>query len=409
MFAKIVFLMLFAFAPLSLQATVILITDFDGTLILDQKSPFRTYYYLTKVEHLHSIIQYKPAYDTLMPVFPVSVDEYEDIELLLAKGDGKIKSLKPFSLKKDPLSLMNSKNSLEISSSDIFDRPSSILPGFYYLNSEIAFKRYRHNPQINYLLEDFKLAKKRQELSKINKSFKGLTFDTFSWIMNNPKEGEISINTARSQTHNDFLQAFQFLVKTKDLNSLNQTTFRIHQGNGFASREHGKSLIEKKVEGLRLEAGGIAMKRLNSQDTAVLHIDQDKAIKGVTEVRHTVIVAENDAYLSTLFLQEIEHLSKMKDYRKKLKFIFIFAGDKEYLEESRHLRGYRAVVFDQKGFTRPITDKELFKELHISRETARKFGIKFIKYQVNRINPPIKKNKKSKVKSCKKTFTQGKG
>lgn len=377
MFRKVTCIFLLLFMGIPAQAGLVLLTDFDGTLIKDRQSSFKGYYFLKRIEQLHTIAQYDSSYDNFIQEFPVSVEEYIELEARLAKGNGQIKSLEPVRLNPDPVT-----NGILQPEMVGNQRPDFITPGLYYLNEEIAFLRYRHSPIKNYLLEDFQLAKKRQKINK--KSFYGLTYGIFSWLMENPSSGEIAITTARSQNHKDFLEAFHFLLGQNDLKRVDKN-FRVYLGHGIKSRKFGKNLVDRKIESLRLETEGISMKKLRPEDL-VLHIDQDKALLGEKELRHIVLVSEDSYEFSTAFVEAMEILSKSPEYRKKIKFVFLFSGDNKYVQDSKFLKNYRGVVFDGKGFTRPLIEEEL-KEIHLSRQAARNFEVNY-----------IQNSKKSKVK-----------
>ncbi len=394
---RILFYFCIVFISLSLSAkekagSIFLFTDFDETLIRSIDSPWKSYFILNKIEELHSIIQHTDNYEKMPLKFPISTDELSKMEYFLGKGPRRINRTDLFKLNQDLV---------------YTDRPSYIIPGYYELNDAVSFKRYRHNPKVNYLLEDYLHTKTRQ--NKDRRSFYGLSYDTFSWLMKNPSGGEIIVNTLRGQKVEDFRQLFEAFVEHKDLEKMYSKSefnskFRLYSANSLGSRMHGRYLHEKKKNALTNELQDIVHRNLEEGE-GFLHTNMDKALRGKREKKHLIIIAEDDPDLVSELFKKTQELSQQPLYRNKIKFVFFNAGRIDFVEDDKLFNGHRIFVFHN-GYYRPIIEQEL-NELHISRKSARLFRIKYIK-SPKRIKSSNNKSQSKKSKSnCRKTFKGG--
>ena len=365
--------------------SVMLLTDFDGTLVNELNSPWKPYYILEKVRSFHSSVQYTKAFEKLPLRFPITIEEYYQMEHLLGWSE-KIKPSKPITLKKDIA---------------LPDRPLSIIPSYYTINEESSYERFRKTPDRNFLLEDLSYALERQKVSR--KNFYGMTYETASWIMKNPSLGYLSIHTARSQDYQDFNEFFNQLLKT---GGLQQLKFQVHPLNGPKSRDYGKNLLERKEGVVDLGVRHLHQIHLKKEGEGFLHINKQKALNLEKEQKHILVVAEDHPEYAHALYKKTRQASQENFYKNSIKFIFIHAGKMEYVKD-----GNRIVVFDN-GFPRLITDIELKEELNMSTQAIKRFGINYATVPKRIVlnqksNTKTQKNLKKKTevqKTCKSTF-----
>ena len=397
MVKNILFIVLLTFGSLSLHAekkagTTLLITDFDETLVRSVNSPWDSYYFLFRIDSIHSITQYTEEYDVSPLALPISIDEFQQIEYLLGQGAKRINRFTS-----TPISLKENKR--------FSDRPNKIIPGYYRINEGASFSRFRHNPKINYLLEDYSYVQENRKNGD-RRSFHGISYGLFSWLMQNPAKGEVVIHTARSQDRQDFAELFKAFVEGGDLPRMTKN-FRVHSGTALESRLLGNSIGEKKISAVEIEVQQLSSVPLKKNGEGFIHVNKEKALRGEREKRHLVIVAEDDPRYAHDLFRKTQKLSQENLYRNKIKFVFFHAGKEDFIKDDVFNEN-RVIVFDN-GFTRPIVEAEL-KELRLSRNDVKFFNIKYLKSKVSaptKKKPQVKKQI-NKTKNCKNSFARSK-
>ena len=309
MVKNLLFIVLLVFGSFSLHAEkkagiTLLITDFDETLVRSTNSPWNSYYILYRINSMHSIIQHTEEYENSPLRFPVSIDEFYRMEYLLGQGSKKVNRFTPLTLKEDKR---------------YSERPQIIIPGYYRIHEEASYPRFRHNPKMNYLLEDFIHMKENRKKGD-KRSFRGISYNLFSWLMQNSTQGEVVIHTARSQLHIDFAELFKAFVKEGDLPRMT-SNFRVHSATALESRLFGNSIGEKKASAVEMEVQQLSSMALKEGE-GFIHANKEKALRGEKEKRHLVVVAEDDPRYAYELFRKTQKLSQENLYRNKIKFVF---------------------------------------------------------------------------------------
>ncbi len=387
MFRTTIFLFIVTLIPLAIAGKkgdgyaghTVLVTDFDGTLMSEINSPWQPYYILEKIESLHSAIQYTEIHEKIPSSFPITIEEFHQMEHLLGLA-GKIKTLEEVKLKEDFL---------------FKDRPLTIIPGYYTINESTSYDRFRFHENKNYLVEDLLLAFDRQKKQKTNKNFYGLTYDIASWLMKNPLKGDLAIHTARAQNHANFDQFFETLLKNDHLTQISHQ-FRLHALSSVDSRTYGRTLLDKKVGAIDIEVKQLSLKPIRNKGKGFIHVEKQKSIQGERENKHLMIVAEDHPEYADALFKKVQKSSQENLYRHKIKFVFIHAGRDKYIEDDKTFDGYRILVFNN-GFFRPITDVELIEELNMHPKNINRFNIKYLQTSQTRSISSIYKNNNKKI------------
>jgi hypothetical protein len=351
---------------LSVEARVVYLLDFDGTITDDQSdlTSWRTPWILRRIDRRRSLLQPSPEEFDLPETFEITFQEHRRLASLLGKGDGLIGSLTPLTLEPDPLR---------------GGEPITFIPGYYAVDDRITFKYYRpaRRRQKSYLVNDLQEAIARADVMNAEKMeilgrplreeekyrWKGYGFPLLKKALASPYTvSDLVIFTARWHADWEF-QQFLSLLKKQGLiendrgrSRNNRVSWpRFHSLNEPEALQFGRyDLGEKKANVLLAEAASL----LNSPGVTHEELSSDslEAKMGIKRRVHTMIVGEDDPrYLDTL-RKTMEALSGELYYTHKIKFILLNTGSDADVARARW--PWRWTVF-HKGFGREALPEEI--------------------------------------------------
>ena len=320
--------------------------DFDGSQVY-----FRTPWVLRRIDKLRTPLQPNPVALGLPERIEISETEYRQHAALFGKGDAKIGSLTPLTLDDDP----------------ILKRPRVIIPGFYAVDSQITFERFRpSSSSIGNLRKDLHEAEAR-----VKSSLQSSEGEPYAWegpamalvvkaMSNRESVGDMVTASARWLGDSEWGQYLRDLKRRK---RIRYTRDLQGQHPPFRSLGDPEALLigrgnlgQLKVEAMRREAA-YQLKTMTKQKMHLeLASNPTLAAEGLNVLTDTLVVAENEPEYVEPMRRALEALSAEYLYGAKMKFVLLNAGAPRDLADIRHPQPW--TVF-YRGLGRPATEAEI--------------------------------------------------
>lgn len=334
------------------NAKTLYVLDFDGSINNDHspQPAWKTRWILYRVRHLRSLLQTSPDELGLPETIDISYGEYIRLRPLLAKGEGVIGDLKPRELDADPLWT---------------DRPTTIVPGYYYVDPDHSFKYYRPGLRNkNYILRDYQDAKRRHEISAESDGWQGLAFPLLRKALSSEASvHDLAILTARHHTTREYMQLLEAMKKdgfvkyvTGKSRSGRKTMPRFYSLQAPDALAFGRHGISERKASAVVELARELLEANDGQEHLELASDQDQASQGVRRKMHTLIVSEDSPQNVESIRKALEMLSTELGFHARVKFVLFNTAPEDVVAQARW--PYRWTVFSG-GFGREALPTEI--------------------------------------------------
>jgi len=338
--------------------------DVDGTVLDDQseRSAWRRMWHLKLVETPRNSLQPDPRKLGLPDVFPVSFREYKALRSRLARGSGELNWLKPVDLEFDPL---------------YPERPRQIIPGYYFVSSDMTFAEYRPGRDgRSYLVQrqEEAIARAKMLNEELERKLGRPPNDAeaFHWqgpamalvqhAMSRPKTVDrVYLRTAGDHAPEEWRALFKIWEREKIIKHAfgrnargERTSPNVKTISDWEAILMGRHFDERKGVDLRALAEAMANESLDQHRE--LSPDAREAERGVERYGHTLIVAEEMPNMLTDLRQQLMALSGEHQITNRLKVVLLNATPKG--DRVDPLWPYEWTVFHRR-LQRPATAAEI--------------------------------------------------